>query len=170
MKYETSGLFKGRLQNAWHLRPLDAISELHLISSFQLISSYPPLPHSLYLPSYFRVPQAGSRRPAQMPPRERRGGHHAWDRAGSRRLPPQRPARALPRPGPHAPISEELLGGVSGRSAKRRLGRGSKGRSFAAVTEADGDGRRAKVPLLWSGKRDVLWCSVKSWGLRSESG
>ena len=105
-----------------------------------------------------------------MPPRKRGGGHHAWDRAGSRRLSPQRPARALPRPGPHAPISEELLGGVGGRSAKRRLGRGSKGRYFAAVSEADGGGRRAKVLLLWSGKRGVLWCSVKSGGLRSESG
>ena len=105
-----------------------------------------------------------------MPPRERGGSHHAWDRAGSRRLPPQRLARALPRPGPHAPTSEELLGGVGGRSAKWRLGRGAEGRSFAVVTEADGDGRRAKVLLLWSGKRDVLWCSVKSGGLGSESG
>ena len=87
-----------------------------------------------------------------MPPREREGGHHAWDRAGSRRLPPQRPARALPRPGLHAPISEELLGGVGGRSAKRRLGRGSKGRSFAAVTEADGDGRSVKVLLCGAAK------------------
>ena len=100
----SSGLFKGRLQNAWHLRPLDAIFKFHLVSSFQLVSSYPPLPHYFHLPSYFRVPQAGSRRPAQMPPRERGGGHHAWDRAGSRRLPPQRPARTLPRPGPHAPL------------------------------------------------------------------
>ena len=32
------------------------------------------------------------------------GGHHARDRAGSWGLPPQRPARALPRPGPHAPL------------------------------------------------------------------
>ena len=42
------------------------------------------------------------------------GCHHAQDRAGSRGLPPQRPARALPRPGPHAPISEEPLGGAGG--------------------------------------------------------
>ena len=40
-----------------------------------------------------------------------RGGH-ARDRAGSQRLPPQRPARALPRPDPHASISEEPLGDV----------------------------------------------------------
>ena len=137
--------------------------KFHIVSSFQLISSYPPLPHSFYPPSYFRVPQAGSHRPAQTPPRERGGGHHARDRAGSQRLPPQRPARALPRPGPHAPISEEPLGGVGGRSAKRRLVRCSKGRSFAAVTEADGDGRRAKVLLLWRGERAVLWCSMESW-------
>ena len=73
------------------------------------------------------------------------GGHHARGCAGSRRLPPQRPARALPRPGPHAPISEELLGGVGGRSAKRREGALEAG--FAAVTEADGErsgGRRSR--------------------------
>ena len=48
------------------------------------------------------------------------GGHQAWDHPGSQRLrlPPPRPARALPRPGPHAPISEEPLGGVGGRSAR----------------------------------------------------
>ena len=48
------------------------------------------------------------------------GGHHARGCAGSRRLPPQRPARALPHPGPHAPILKKPLGGVGGRSAKRR--------------------------------------------------
>ena len=122
-----------------------------------------------YPPSYIRVLQAGSPRPAQTPPQERGGGHHARDRAGFRRLLPQRPAWALPRPGPHAPISEEPLGGVGGRSAKRRLGRGSKGRSFAAVTEADGGGGRAKVLLLWSGERVVLWPWI-SGELRSESG
>ena len=81
----------------------------------------PPFPPSLlsvlHLP---RVPEARSHKPAQTPPRERGGGHHARGCAGSRRLPPQRPARALPRPGPHAPILKDPLGGVGGRSAKRR--------------------------------------------------
>ena len=122
---------------------------------------------SLFLPSFLLQSAAGGEpRPAQTPPRERGGGHHARGRAGSRRLPPQRPARALPRPGLHAPISEEPLGGMGGGSAERRLGRGSKGRSFAAVTEADGDGRRAKVLLLWSGERVVLW----SWRLSLQAG
>ena len=93
-------------------------------SLLQLAPSHPPLPQSLSF-SLPRVPQAGSRRPAQTPPRERGGGHHARDRAGSWGQPPQRPARALPRPGLHAPISEEPLGGVGGKSAKRR-GRLSK--------------------------------------------
>ena len=80
------------------------------------------------------------------------GGHHVWDRAGSRRLPPQRPARALPRLGPHAPISEELLGGVGGRSATRREEALEAG--FAAVAEADGERRGGqRSPFLWSGLR-----------------
>ena len=80
------------------------------------------------------------------------GGHHARDCAGSRRLPPQRPARDLPRPGPHAPISEELLGGVGGRSAKRREEALEAG--FAAVTEADGERRGGRrPPFLWRGPR-----------------
>ena len=49
----------------------------------------------------------------------------------------QRPARALPRPGPHAPISEEPLGGVGGKSAERK--EGSERRVFAVAMEADGD-------------------------------
>ena len=82
----------------------------------------------------------------------REGGHHARDRARSRRLPPQRPARVLPRPGPHAPISEELLGGVGERSAKRR--EEALKADFAVVTEADGGRKgRVNVPLLWSGLR-----------------
>ena len=88
----TSGLFKGRLQNAWHLRPLDAIFKFHLVSSFQLIASYPPLPHSFHLPSYFRVPRAGSRRPAQMP-----GGRPP--RLGPRWV----PEAATPEAGPGSP-------------------------------------------------------------------
>ena len=42
----------------------------------------------------------------------------------------------LSRAGPHAPISEELLGGVGGRSAKRR--EEALKADFAVVTEADG--------------------------------
>ena len=57
------------------------------------------------------------RRLAPTPPRERGGGHHVRGRAGSWGLSPQRPARALPLPGLHAPISEEPLGGVGGKSA-----------------------------------------------------
>ena len=72
-------------------------------SLLRLAPSHPPLPQSLSFPLP-RVPQAGSCRPAQTPPRERGGGHHARDRAGSWGLPPPRPARALPRPGPHAPL------------------------------------------------------------------
>ena len=119
------------------------------------ILSYPPLPHPL--PSLFCLilPQAGSRGQAQVPPRSGGGGHHARDRAGPRRLPPQRPARALPRPGPHAPISEQPLGGVGGRSAKRR--EEALEAVFAAVAEADGERNgKAKVPLLWSGLQAAL--------------
>ena len=56
------------------------------------------------------------------------GGHHAGDCAGSRRLPPQRPARALPRPGPYAPNLRRATGrrGWGKREAERR---GSKDRS-----------------------------------------
>ena len=57
---------------------------------------------------------AGSRGPAQMPPRG--GGHQARDRAASGES--RGPARALPHPGPHAPISKKPLGGVGGRNAK----------------------------------------------------
>ena len=63
-----------------------------------IFSSYPSSsPSSLILPSFLlpRVPQAGSRRPASTPPRERGDGHHARDRAGSWGLPPQRPTLAL---------------------------------------------------------------------------
>ena len=86
------------------------------ILSFPLVIALPSLPH----PSFSRMALARSHGQAQMPPEGRGGGHQARDRPGSQRLrlPPQRPARALPRPGPHAPISEEPLGGVGERSAK----------------------------------------------------
>ena len=148
--------------------------KFHIVSPFQLISSYPPLPHFFIL-----LPTSECRRRGATGRLRRRlgsggvattsgtalgpGGCHPRGRPGLSRA----PART------HAPISEEPLGGVGGRSAKRRLGRYSKGRSFAAVTEADGDGRRAKVLLLWRGERAVLWCSLESWrsgGLRPESG
>ena len=61
-----------------------------------------------------RMLPAGSREQAQAPARggaEVRRGHH-WHARW--------PARALPRPGAHAPISDEPLGGVGGRSAKAR--------------------------------------------------
>ena len=83
------------------------------------------------------------------------GGHRARDRAGSRRLPPQRPARALPRPGPHAPISEELLGDVGGRSAKRREEALEAG--FAAVTEADGERRGARRSPSYGAAFGLPW-------------
>ena len=71
-----------------------------------------------------RMRPAGSHRQVLAPPRggaEGRGGHHARDhtQAGGfqrRREPPWRPAQALPRTGPHAPISEEPLGGTGWRS------------------------------------------------------
>ena len=91
---------------------------LLLIGHRSLLPSCSFLPILLFLipkpPSYFlpRMAQARNHRLAQKPPRERKGGHHARDHAGSRGLPLQRPARALPRPGPHAPISEEPLGSV----------------------------------------------------------
>ena len=90
-------------------------------------------------------------RVGQTPPRggaEGRGGH-ARDRAGgSRRLKqPWRPARALPRPGPHAPIFEEPLGGVGERSAKARedalrsaTGAGQEGRDGGPLLCPSGGG------------------------------
>ena len=101
----------GRLQNEWRLRLSDAYPHINrptlLLPSHSL---FPPSPicsssfpsFRAFHPTLPRVPQAGSRRPAQTPPRKRGGGHHTQDRAGTRRLPPQRPVRALPRPGPHA--------------------------------------------------------------------
>ena len=91
----------------------------HLAPSFPLIASsrlfFPHFPHSLSsFPHLPRVPQAGSRSPAQTPPRERGGGHHARGRAGSRRLPSQRPARALPHPGSHAPLPQHAAHWIQG--------------------------------------------------------
>ena len=61
------------------------------------------------------------------------------------RLPPQRPARALPRPGPHAAVSEDSLGRVSGRSANEGK------EALAAASGADGGQREGKArALLWS--------------------
>ena len=57
------------------------------------------------------------------------GGHHARDRAGSRRLPPQRPARALPGPGPHAPNLRRATGRRE-RGKREAERRGSKDRSL----------------------------------------
>ena len=90
-----------------------------------LLAHLPPssAPRSSFY-SFLRMRPAGSCGQAQTPPRG--GGRGAGrprpgPRWGSRRLrQPWRPARALPRPGPHAPISEEPLGGVGGRSAKAR--------------------------------------------------
>ena len=149
---------EGRLLKVRRLRPTDAsfqvlISTLLLQVPSWFVLPYPSLPHPLSL-FRLRMPQAGSRGQVQVPSRERRGGHHARDRAGSWRLPPQWPARALPRPGPHAPISEGPLGGVGGRSAKRKE---ALKVGFAAVIEADGERQgRAKVPLLWGGLRVAL--------------
>ena len=113
-------------------------------------SFLPSSPHSLSsIPHLSRVPQAGSRRPAQMPPRERGGGHHARHRAGPWRLPPQRPARALPRPGPHAPISKATRRcGWEKRETERR---GSKGRSLPRrpkLIGVRGEGRRVTMPVV----------------------
>ena len=101
-------------------------------------SSFLPCSSSILPP---RMAWVGSRGQAQMPLEGRGGGHHA-----RLRLPPQRPARALPRPGPHAPISEEPLGGVGGRSAQwrekdsERLCLCSCGRGGWRTTERGGGG------------------------------
>ena len=76
-------------------------------SQFVLILFF--LPHSSSSSSFLtlpRIPRRGASRAG--------GGHYmrARDRAGSRRLPPQKPARALPRPGSHAPNPEGSLGDV----------------------------------------------------------
>ena len=65
---------------------------------------------------------------------------------GSRRLrQPWRPARALPRPGPHGPISEEPLGGVGGRSAKAR----EDALRSATGAEQEGRGRGPLFMPVW---------------------
>ena len=63
---------------------------------------------------------AGSRGRALTPPwgEERGGARFVWDCAGEPGNWGNRPARALRRPGSHAPISEEPLGDVGGRSVK----------------------------------------------------
>ena len=84
-----------------------------------------------------------------MLPRERVGGHHARDCAGSWGLPPQRPARTLPHRGPNAPISEEPLGGVG--SEVQSEGEVPKA-VFAVPSEADGEVKAWRGPsLLWGG-------------------
>ena len=81
-----------------------------------------------------------------MLPRERVGGHHARDCAGSWGLPPQRPARTLPHRGPNAPISEEPLGGVG--SEVQSEGEVPKA-VFAVPSEADGEGKAQRRPSLY---------------------
>ena len=73
----------------------------------------------------------------------RGGGYHARDRAGSRGLPPKGPARALPRPGPHAPNLRRATGrrGRVKPETEETLKVG-----FAVVTEADGDGKSGPGP------------------------
>ena len=117
-------------------------------SSFSLAFS-PILLFLVPCPSFLlpRVPRAGGRRPAQTPPRKRGGGHPTRGRAGSWGLPPQKPARALPRPGPHAPISEEPLGGVGGKSAKRSWS--FRRRVFAVVSGADGGEEAGRRPSFY---------------------
>ena len=85
-------------------------AECYLSSSTLFLPSNSFLPILLFLILFILLPTSECRRRGATGRLRRRlgsgGGHHARDRAGSRRLPPQRPARALPRPGPHAPLPQ----------------------------------------------------------------
>ena len=61
--------------------------------------------------------------PAQTPPQERGGSHRIRDRAGFRRLPPQRPARALRAPArtPQSPKSHWEVWAGEARNEEKRL-------------------------------------------------
>ena len=93
---------------------LPPLTSFHILLSFQILLSSCFL---LFLMPFQGLPQAGGR----AGPEPRRGGL-IGDHAGGtlRGRPPQRPARALPRPGPHAPIPNAPSTGSGGVGASGR--------------------------------------------------